>query len=208
MWVAGINLSRGVLSNHKAGLALPRNAKANVDRGYAEQQKSFFNKHAKSLRLGKKKARSANPVSVASKCEKWCAKAQSYVVAINTILSSPVKARAALREKILSQMGELSLHCVENFAMEHFLSGRLVKWDKKALTPSKNQTGAIYCHACKKEFKFPQWNRVLYHVSCQEHHDCCRVKNQAGATDRSAAALKEECATTICKFTLLIMYIF
>ena len=55
VWVADINLSRGVVTNYKAGLALPRNAKAHVDRGYAEKQKSYFTKHAKSARKETKK---------------------------------------------------------------------------------------------------------------------------------------------------------
>ena len=71
VWVPGINLSRGVISNYKAGLALPAKANAHVDRGYAEQQKSFFTKHAKSLR----KSKTRTPISVASKVQKWCAKA-------------------------------------------------------------------------------------------------------------------------------------
>ena len=42
IWVFTKNLSTGVVESHNNGKTIPKNAKARVDRGYVDKQKTFF----------------------------------------------------------------------------------------------------------------------------------------------------------------------
>ena len=210
VWVVSTNLSAGVASNFKASLPLKRGAKAQVNRCLADEQKKFLLNSPVSKSKKVQQFKDLNPIKMAARTLKWSTVCQTYVRAINKILDTKTSKRKAVRKQVVAQLPHFSNYVQDNLAIDNFLSGRLVQWQKKepVLQPLKSQPGMLRCMACEKNFKFPALARALYHVTCKDHHACCRKQNDKRSAEQSAQVLKEELKTASSKILFCFVYLF
>lgn len=199
VWVVASNLSAGVSSNFKAGLDLPSNAKAKVDRVVAEEQKTFLQASPASKAKKSRQFKELDPLRSASLCGKWIATAQTYIHAINQILTAKPNERKTVREKLLRALPYKSNYVTNNLSVDHFFSGRLVQWknEQPVFHSVKDKPGFLRCTVCEKDFKFPALSRVLYHVTSICHHKNCKEQIQKNSSAPSAAVLQEQINTTL-----------
>lgn len=199
IWVQQKDLSTGTVELYESGNALPKNAKAYVNRGHVVAQRELLANQsqpspdaavAKSSKSSSSPAH-FDPIRAHKRMLGWCLTAQVYVVAINKILAADVTKRNLARKEILDPMEPpKSLQC--NLELMHFLSGRLVKWQNKrnVLTPTVGKKNHITCTVCEKDFNFLRVERAITHVTSTAHHVKCKAKNGTVATENCRAIMQ------------------